>query len=236
MQRIDPASLYAVHERIGRGSFGDVFRGVEKASRAEVAIKIIDLEDADDEIEEIEKEIRVMTSCSCPQLTTYVASYIFGSRLWIVMEYLAGGSVTDLIEMHMEAEENHHVLPLLSEGQIAVVLREVLLGLQYLHTNRNMIHRDVKAANVMLAMDGSVKLGDFGVTGQLSHRVTKRQSFVGTPYWMAPEVINEAGYDTKADIWSLGITAIEIATGAPPNAHLDPMVSLTYNTTQHNTV
>ncbi|KAF2753958.1 Pkinase-domain-containing protein [Pseudovirgaria hyperparasitica] len=204
------ADNYQVLEELD-GSFGVVYKAIEKSTGELVAIKHIDLEGSGDDLAEIQQEISVLSTCKSPYVTQYKASFVKGVKLWIVMEYLGGGSCLDLLKPGS-----------FSEAHIAIICRELLLGLDYLH-HTGKIHRDIKAANTLLSQDGRVKIADFGVAAQLTNIKSQRMTFVGTPFWMAPEVIQENGYDFKADIWSLGITAMEMANGAPPNAETHPM-------------
>jgi len=198
--------------RLGGGGFGDIYTGLDLKTKEIVAIKVIDLESAKDDVFSIQKETRVLSDVQkCPQLVGYRGSKMHETELWIIMEYVKGGSVYDMIKAKGPFPEEH----------IAVITREILLALIYL-SRENRIHRDIKGANILIQEDGQPKLADLGAIGQLTHTSPQTGTMIGSPYWMAPEVM--AGkYDGKADVWSLGITCIEMAKGEPPLRHLPPL-------------
>lgn len=201
---------------LGRGGFGAVYLGYERKTSNQVAVKVIDLEETTDDMITISREISALAQGqSCSQLVNYFGCSVLGTKLWIAMEYVDGGSVADLLKKRYPSG--------LKEKYIAVIIREVLLGLQYLN-DCGKIHRDIKSANILVStLTGDVKLADFGASRQLTDTMRKCNTFVGSPYWMAPEVMMQDSYDGKADVWSLGITCLELAYGKPPYANVSPM-------------
>jgi len=203
----DPTTLFTVVSKIGQGSYGAVYKAVDKRDGKQVAIKVLPVDDED--TSELHKEINILKQCQSNFIVSYKGSYMKGSDMWIVMEYCSA-SMSDLMEICNVT---------LTEPQLAAVCKMSLQGLEYLHSTRK-IHRDINAGNILITASGDCKLADFGVSAELNSTMSKRQTLIGTPYWMAPEVLLQSQYDYKADIWSLGITAIEMATGKPPHADI----------------
>ncbi|XP_034061937.1 LOW QUALITY PROTEIN: TRAF2 and NCK-interacting protein kinase-like [Gymnodraco acuticeps] len=223
----DPAGIFELVELVGNGTYGQVYKGRHVKTGPLAAIKVMDV--TGDEEEEIKAEINMLKKYSHHRnIATYYGAFVkknppgMDDQLWLVMEFCGAGSITDLIK---NTKGNS-----LKEEWIAYVCREILRGLTHLHQHK-VIHRDIKGQNVLLTENAEVKLVDFGVSAQLDRTVGRRNTFIGTPYWMAPEVIAcdenpEATYDFKSDLWSLGITAIEMAEGAPPLCDMHPMRAL----------
>ncbi|KQK13139.1 serine/threonine-protein kinase dst1 [Brachypodium distachyon] len=211
--REDPSTKYELLHELGKGSYGAVYKARDLRTQELVAVKIISLTEGEEGYEDIRGEIEMLQQCSHPNVVRYFGSYQGEDYLWIVMEYCGGGSVADLIGITEEP---------LDEPQIAYICREALKGLAYLHTIFK-VHRDIKGGNILLTEQGEVKLGDFGVAAQLTRTMSKRNTFIGTPHWMAPEVIQESRYDGKVDVWALGVSAIEMAEGMPPRSTVHPM-------------
>ena len=216
MSRLGPSvhQLYKRLETVGRGAYGSVHKGIEIATNNVVALKIINLDTEDDDVGDIQREVALLTQLrDAPNVTKYYGCHLDGPRVWIVMEYAQGGSMRTLMKACPDG--------IVEERYTVIVVREVLTALAYLHRS-GIIHRDIKAANILITAVGKVMICDFGVSALLTTAASKRNTFIGTPYWMAPEVAQSVpNYDTKADIWSLGILIYEMAKGSPPHSNLD---------------
>lgn len=223
----DRSSELELDKLLGEGSFGQVFRAKHKPTGAIVAVKVVPNQDGIGNAEGADKimgEIDILAKCNSPYIVGYFECFVRPPKkkmdpyeMWIVMEFCDGGSVSDLIEA--AGGRGSFAMP---EECIRAACAGIVLGLEYLH-KKEICHRDIKCGNVLLTNDGHVKLADFGVSAELTNTINKRKTVVGSPFWIAPEVIKESHYDGRADVWSLGITTIEMAEGAPPHSNLNPL-------------
>ncbi|XP_041345878.1 serine/threonine-protein kinase 10 [Pyrgilauda ruficollis] len=214
---LDPGEVWEVVGELGDGAFGKVYKAKNKETGALAAAKVIETK-SEDELEDYMVEIEILATCDHPHIVKLLGAFYWDGKLWIMIEFCPGGAVDATM---LELDRG------LTEPQIQVICRQMLEALHYLHSKR-IIHRDLKAGNVLLTQDGDIKLADFGVSAKNMKTLQKRDSFIGTPYWMAPEVVmcetmKDTPYDYKADIWSLGITLIEMAQIEPPHHELNPM-------------
>uniref|UniRef100_A0A8C9L820 non-specific serine/threonine protein kinase n=1 Tax=Pavo cristatus TaxID=9049 RepID=A0A8C9L820_PAVCR len=214
---LDPGEVWEVVGELGDGAFGKVYKAKNKETGALAAAKVIETKN-EDELEDYMVEIEILATCDHPHIVKLLGAFYWEGKLWIMIEFCPGGAVDATM---LELDRG------LTEPQIQVICRQMLEALHYLHSKK-IIHRDLKAGNVLLTQDGDIKLADFGVSAKNVKTLQKRDSFIGTPYWMAPEVVmcetmKDTPYDYKADIWSLGITLIEMAQIEPPHHELNPM-------------
>uniref|UniRef100_A0A8C9ZIQ9 non-specific serine/threonine protein kinase n=1 Tax=Sander lucioperca TaxID=283035 RepID=A0A8C9ZIQ9_SANLU len=213
----NPEEVWDIIGELGDGAFGKVFKAQNKQTGILAAAKVIDTK-TEEELEDYMVEIDILASCDHQNIVKLLDAFYYESKLWILIEFCGGGAV-DAVMLELERP--------LTEPQIRVVCKQTLQALVYLHDNK-IIHRDLKAGNILLTLDGDVKLADFGVSAKNTKTLQRRDSFIGTPYWMAPEVVmcetsKDRPYDYKADIWSLGVTLIELAQIEPPNHEMNPM-------------
>eukprot|EP01084_Bolivina_argentea_P289983 498044_1 len=208
----NPEELFDIIQPLGKGAFGMVYKALDKRDGELVALKIMAMEGSD-EVGSLEQEVAIMKRCKCPYIVNFCGAWLKEENIWIAMEYCGGGGILDIMRALKIS---------LTEEQICVVIRETLKALQYVHKQK-LIHRDIKAANILLNHKGQCKLADFGVSYILDSTMDRAKTILGTPYWMAPEVVKDDKYDAKADIWSLGITAIEMAYGKPPYSNEPPL-------------
>jgi len=224
----DPKKLYTGEKKIGEGASGEVFKATVAATGKKVAIKKIQLDtesrDADIVLANLINEIILMKTSNHKNIVHFCDCYKVGEEIWVVMEFMEGGSLTDLLDLYDKGLE-------LNEEDIAYILKEYLEGLAYIHS-LNRVHRDIKSDNILLNTSGEVKIADFGYAAQLNLKRQKRQTVVGTSYWMAPEVIKSEEYDTKVDVWSTGVLCMEMAEGEPPYIDVSPVRALFLITTK----
>jgi len=217
IKKQDPTKLYKRTRKLGEGASGVVFEAINMKTKKRVAVKMTDIQ----ELEQVKTEISMQTMSKHPNVVNYMETYQTSEHVWMIMEYIEGGPLTDLVGVGKQWKEAH----------IAYVCREMLKALAFVHSQHR-LHRDIKSDNVLVDLDGMIKLADFGFAVGLTTEKKKRQSVVGTPYWMSPELIRGLPYDAKVDIWSLGITLVEMCEGEPPLMDKPPLRALLLITTQ----
>lgn len=204
----DPTTFFFDLKKLGEGASGQVYLGKDKRTGEQLAIKVAPASD----LANLKQEIALQKLSAHPSIVGYKETYLNKDQLWIIMEFIHGGTLTEVLGPTIDFPEPH----------IAFVCKQMLMGLAYLH-RQHRLHRDIKSDNILVGFDGTVKIADFGFAVGLTEEQDKRRSVVGTPYWMAPELIRGLEYDAKVDVWSLGITAIEMAEGEPPHLHEPPL-------------
>lgn len=219
----DPNKLFLNQKKIGEGGVAEVYFAIDKRTKKQVAIKKMNTDNSALTKESLVWEINIMKNCRHENIVEYVDTYKVGKQIWVVMEYMAWGSLTDILEQF-----NHIKM---TEEQMALICKSTLKALNAIHSSHK-IHRDIKSDNILINEAGTIKIADFGFAAQLTNTKQKRKTVVGTPYWMAPELIQGIDYDSKVDIWSLGIMAMEMAEGEPPFMDFPPLRALFMITTQ----
>jgi len=217
----DPNLIYNNARKVGEGAAGEVFLATDSRNGEKVAIKKMPLNNQNMKL--LITEIGIMKTSFHPNIVKYFESYLIGESIWVVMEFMGGGCLTEILEQFDKLQ--------LSETQIALISASTLRGLAYIHSLHR-IHRDIKSDNLLISDQGEIKLADFGYAAQLTKQKDKRNTIVGTPYWMAPELIRGQNYDIKVDIWSLGIMVMEMAEGEPPYMEFPPLRALFLITTK----
>ena len=212
-RKMEPKHIFADVKKIGQGAMGYVYRGTIVKTRTAVAIKTASENHPD--IQDVLMEINIMRACKHPNIARFIDVFNYKSSLWICMEYCDGGCLRSLLHYHKK----------FNEDIVAIIVRELVKGLHYLHSAHR-IHRDLKTENVLLTAFGEVKLADFGLSCQLTETRPRRRSVVGTPCWMAPEIVTGCEYGCEVDVWSLGVTCIEMHEGEPPYLRLPPMQTM----------
>jgi len=203
----NPEKIFDLTKKIGKGGYGEVYSAIHVPTGKVMAVKIMEIESELD-AKSVADEIKLIKRCDCPHIVKYYGSYFYENKLWIAIEFCDGGSALDIIRKLKKT---------LTEEQIRSILKQVVDAVNYIHNvSPPICHRDIKAGNILLNAKGEVKVADFGISAQITTTMKKLNTQIGSPYWMAPEVLNEEKYDLKVDIWSIGILTIELAQGKPP--------------------